>query len=174
MKPVSGESAPQASMSRSESSRDVRRTDSSDSTSRGLSPVQSTSSPPCGRMRWDSLTTLTAPCSPPWVGSRAPLPPPGSSLPRKCARMCHGSCRGCRGLRRFRADALPALSRLSRAHPGRNDAELLETRDDDAGALSGLVLLRVDDELRALRRLVRVVHAREALDLAGKGLRVEA
>ena len=45
--------------------------------------------------------------------------------------------------------------------------------DDDLRALLGSLRLGVDHDLGALRRLVRVVDAGEALDLAGEGLRVE-
>src|SRR5215211_2372643 len=48
MKPSSGDSPPAASMSRSDSSREVSRSASSRSTPCGRSPVRSTSTPPCG------------------------------------------------------------------------------------------------------------------------------
>src|SRR5205823_636247 len=56
----------------------------------------------------------------------------------------------------------------------RNEAELLELRDDDRGRLLRLVRLGVDHDLRVVRLLVGIVHAREALDLAVEGLLVEA
>ena len=51
MKPSSGESAPEASMSRSDTSRGVSVTVSRASRSSGRSPVRSTSVPPCGAIR---------------------------------------------------------------------------------------------------------------------------
>ena len=57
---------------------------------------------------------------------------------------------------------------------GRNEPELLELRDHASRRLLRREPLRVDDDLGVLRRLVRVVDAREALDLAGERLRVEA
>src|ERR671932_437836 len=58
MKPVSGESAPDASMSRSDSSRDVSSSVSSESRASGRSPVRWTSSPPCGAISFVSVATL--------------------------------------------------------------------------------------------------------------------
>src|ERR671926_105843 len=58
MKPSSGERAPQASMSRSESSRGVSVTVSRACRSSGAPPVRSTSSPPCGAIRCGLVATL--------------------------------------------------------------------------------------------------------------------
>src|SRR5919198_824718 len=60
MKPVSGERAPEASMSRSESSRGGSWIVSSPSTPSGRSPSRSTSSPPCGAIRWASAVAVTS------------------------------------------------------------------------------------------------------------------
>src|SRR5215203_4958528 len=51
MKPSSGDSAPEASMSRSDTSRGVSAIVSSESRSSGRSPVRSTNVPPCGSIR---------------------------------------------------------------------------------------------------------------------------
>src|SRR5881398_498200 len=131
MKLSSGESAPEAIMSRSETSRDVSATRSRFSTPSGRSPVRSTRRPPCGRISFSAAATT--------------LMPPFS------LRSKGGS----------RCDLSP------------DQPELLEPREHESRAPLRLVVLRVQDELRGDRLLVRVVDAGEPLQLAGEGLLVE-
>ena len=107
-------------MSRSESSREVSMTTSSEPRSSGASPVRSTSAPPCGAIRRSVVTARHAVT---WAGTS----PSSSSFAMTCAADSSGES--------------PSVSTT----------------------ISAL-----------LRRLVRVVDAGEALDLAGERLRVEA
>src|SRR5215216_6436713 len=70
MKPSSGESAPLASMSRSETSRGVSAICSSLSTPPGRGPLRSTSLPPCGSIRLAVSRTVTPPPPSPPAQSR--------------------------------------------------------------------------------------------------------
>src|SRR2546428_12316842 len=153
MKPWSGDSAPAASMSRSESSRDESVSVSSDSRSSGRSPVRSTSSPPWGAIRRVSVPTITPPPPSPAPRSRGRnhvFPP--SPLLLECS--------------------LPRGS--SRCHLHRHEAVLFQHLEDALRALRRLLVLRLDANLRIRRHLVGIRHTGELLDLPPEGLLVEA
>src|SRR5829696_1126402 len=164
MNPVSGERAPQASMSRSETSREVSVRTSRESTSSGRSPVVSTSSPPCGRISCRSVAVLM---------SENPHPGRGSALRpqkvgEKSAPMCTATCPfRPQGLSNLRAGASGLHLRVQEAH-------FLEPLEHDARALLRLVLLGLQHDLRAGRYLVRIRDSRELLDLTPEGLLVKA
>src|SRR5215208_1772550 len=157
MNPVRGESAPDASMSRSATSRGVSVTVSSESRSSDRGPLRSTSSPPCGAIRCCSVATLIA---------RGPLPgwgpptDPAQSVAEDVSRVCH--------------EVWKVRAGSSRADTALHQAQGLEALDDVARAPLGGLRLRVHGDLRVRRLLVGVVDAREALDLAGERLRVQA
>src|SRR5438132_9759497 len=145
MKPSSGESAPQASMSRSETSREVSVSRSRLSTPAGRSPVRSTSTLPCGSIRCAVATAVTSARTGQAEACPAVLP-----------------------------EVLPEVE-IRRSHPyrSRSEPETLECVDDDPRRFLRLLRLGVDHDLRIRRRLVRVVDPGEARDLAGQRLRVE-
>src|SRR5512144_972779 len=117
MKPSSGESAPLASMSRSDSSRDVSWSCSSFSIPSGRPPVRSTSLPPCGSIRCVLSATLIGQPRERFVGLSDEDQHELSSHTGRGA--------------------------YSRRHLGRDEPELLELRDDEGRALLRLVLFGV-------------------------------
>src|SRR5919197_2549947 len=165
MKPSSGERAPEASMSRSDNSRGVSSTVSSDSRSSGRSPVRSTSSPPCGAIRLASVTTLTGR---PWPMSRGGGSRENREVPPVLRRRgpagtlrVLGSHERAEGERRSRCDLVP------------HEPELRELREHELRALLGVVRVCVDAKLRVRRLLVGIRDARELRDLTAECLLVQ-
>src|SRR5512132_2443894 len=147
MNPSRGLKAPEAIMSRSDSSREVSLTTSRPLKSSGRSPVRSTSSPPWGSIR---------PVRVPGTRTRLIATPP---VPRRVDW------------------SLPdgdIASDVSCGHLGSSETKLLEPVEDDARRLLRRMLLGVDPQLRLARLLVGIRDARELLDLAPKRLLVEA
>src|SRR6266542_5468050 len=172
MNPSSGERAPLASMSRSESSREVSGICSSRSTPSGLGPVRSTSLPPCGAIRLAVSTTVMPPPPPPPAPSRG-----GNHVsPASPLLLLPRSPRLRRGPRPGEppGSPQPPPRGSSRSHLVRDETELLELGEHERGTLFRSVQLRVEHELRVLGLLVGVGDAGELRDLSGEGLLVEA
>src|SRR5712691_10127110 len=138
MKPSSGESAPLASRSRSESSRRVSGSCSSRSTPSGRPPVRSTSLPPCGAISRSVSRTVT-----PFLRKLV--------LHATCAELRRGASSRWRSTRGNSCGVQHKRSDPSRRHLLGNKAQLLELGEDERGALVGAVALGVEDELRVLR-----------------------
>src|SRR5512132_1922644 len=153
MKPSSGESAPLASMSRSESSRDVSAICSSLSTPSGRGPLRSISLPPCGSISCVVSTTVIA---------QAPHV-------RRVDRSLQTDARA----KPVHPDGDTA-SGVSRCDLCGDEPKLLELRDHQGGALLGVAELRVEHELGARRLFVGVADAGELRDLSFERLLVEA
>src|SRR5918995_5691236 len=161
MNPSSGESAPAASMSRSDSSREVSVTTSKRSRLSGRSPVRSTSAPPWGLIRpWPVPGTGRVRC-----GATVMRPP---SDFRCVDRSLQTAARA--------EPARPAgdiASDVSCRHLGARQTQLLELVEDDTRRLLRRMLLGVDPDLGVARLFVRVGDAGELLELAAEGLLVE-
>src|ERR671922_3064160 len=152
MNPSSGESAPQASMSRSDSSRDVSVSVSSFARSSGGSPARSTSAPPCGRISRSVATALKAPLA---AGRRVDRSFQ-TDVRAKPARPDGAAASGC-----------------SCCHLRPHESPLLQLLEHEPCALLRPTLLRLESQVRERRLLVGVVDAGEAGDLAGERLLVE-
>src|SRR5712691_8446453 len=147
MNPSSGESAPHAIMSRSESSREVSVTTWSDSMPSGRSPLLLTRRPPWGLMRRSSAATVVMPFPNP--GSpKARLGRADANLHRSdyLPEVANGHARTAR-MPGFPRVECAALHPKSCRHLRADEAELFEPRDDQPRAFLGLVFLGVDHDL---------------------------